>query len=123
MCVGANSVEEPRPQIQKGQLAKFNLRLGWSGEIWFLEDGIGRKAGSPGSETPNPLSDLYSLAYRVWEVEVMGGKGLPAPEPFCGGNFLFGTTMTQPPPPPRPALRHRYHTFGAGRRTSGPKSS
>lgn len=76
MCVGANRVEEPRPQIQKGQPAKFNLPLGWSGEIWFLEDGIGRRAGSPGSETPNPLSDLYSLAYRVWEVEViLGGRG------------------------------------------------
>lgn len=68
MCVGANRVEEPRPQIQKGQSAKFNLRLGWSGEIWFLEDGMGRRAGSPGSETPNPLSDLYSLG--LW-----GGRG------------------------------------------------
>lgn len=66
MCVGANRVEELRPQKEKGQTAKFNLRLGWSGEIWFLGNGVRRRAGSRGSETPNPLSDLYSLAYRVW---------------------------------------------------------
>lgn len=87
MCVGANRVEEPRPQIQKGQSAKFNLRLGWSGEIWFLEDGMGRRAGSPGSETPNPLSDLYSLAYRVWEVEVMGGEGAASSGAFLAEIF------------------------------------
>lgn len=45
---GRKGVEEsksPGPQQQKGQEAKFNLRLEWSGEIWFLEDGMGRRVG------------------------------------------------------------------------------
>lgn len=59
---------------------------------------MGRRAGSPGSETPNPLSDLYSLAYRVWEVEVMGGKGLPAPELFWRKFFLRNHNDSATPP-------------------------
>lgn len=42
MCVGVRA--QLRPQIQKGQIAKFNLRSGRSEEIWFLEDGMGRRA-------------------------------------------------------------------------------
>lgn len=42
MCVGVSA--QLRPQIQKGQIAKFNLRSGRSEEIWFLEDGMGRRA-------------------------------------------------------------------------------
>lgn len=46
MCVGGSRVESLlRPQIQKGHTAKFNLSSGRSEEIWFLEDGMGRRAG------------------------------------------------------------------------------
>lgn len=101
MCRGQQGGGAQTPDTErKGQTAKFNLRLGWSGEIWFPEDGMGRRAGSE-AQTPNPLSDLYSPAYRVWLWKWrLWGKGMPPPEPFCAGNFLFGTTMTQLPPPP-----------------------
>ena len=39
--------KSPGPQLQKGQAAIFNPSLGGAG-IWFLEDGMGRRAGFPG---------------------------------------------------------------------------
>lgn len=79
---GDEERRRPGPQLQKGQAAIFNPRLEWSGgsDFWKMEQGEGQD--TQGSGTPNPPSDLYSLAFRVGSALGMDGRAQLWGEPL-----------------------------------------
>lgn len=109
---GEASSDPSYRKVRQLNLTSDQGGVGRSG-FWRMEWGEGQDSEAQG----HPILLVTFTSWTIGLGSMLGCDGkwrlwrkrLLLPEPFCGGKFLFGTTVTQLlTPPPGSALRHSY---------------